>query len=102
MHQYGIALILVGIAGLIFALYNRNNSSKYNKRPGLVILKEKEFLDLQLKFSVINAGYFIVYGIIGIIIQIGFFSLIFSIVGSSIINFISLSLSSKKGYIKYI
>jgi hypothetical protein len=76
-------------------------SRRYTRNSERVLIKSNEFLALQLKFSIINSIYLILYGVVITIFNLKNGFVIVGIFPFHLINFILILESKKKGYITY-
>ena len=105
MKWFGIMYSVMGLVYLIYSVLCRGKVNYYNRKYirkiEMTIIKSSEFLSLQLKFSILNSIYLIMYGILIIIFNL---NNVFIIAGSLpflLLNFLLIVESKGKGYVYY-
>ncbi len=103
--MYEIVYVLLGVVYLIDSILFRDSvtyfSREYSRTSKMTVIKSNEFFRLQLKFSIFNSLYLIIYGILLYIFNL---NKAFFIVGFLPFPFIHLLLimkSKTKGYVDY-
>ncbi|MCB2292682.1 hypothetical protein LGK95_03910 [Clostridium algoriphilum] len=100
-----IVYVLLGVVYLIYCILCRDKVTyfirEYSRTSEMTVIRPREFFRLQLKFSIFNSLYLIIYGI-----SLYIFNLdkVFFIVGFLPFPFINLLLimkSKTKGYVDY-
>ena len=99
IYIMGIPMIMAGVFGLCYSILYRNRIRAY-KMDKMIIISKKQFLKLQLIFSIIISVYLIVFGLIDTIYHLRpFYFLIVITLLYCAINLL-IVVSKKKGYIK--
>lgn len=100
MEWLGIILIAFGIFYLIYSIIFSNKATIYFKSLKIIKEKEKEYLKLQLNFSILNAFIIIVIGIVVVIYNLNIAYVIISPLILHFVNFMVKTISKRKGYIE--
>ena len=100
-----MAYVLLGVVYLIYCILCRDKVTyfmrEYSRKSDMTVIKSSEFFRLQLKFSISNSLYLIIYGMLLYIFNL---NKVFFIVGFLPFPFINLLLiikSKTKGYVDY-
>ncbi|SFC37408.1 hypothetical protein SAMN05421842_10310 [Clostridium uliginosum] len=105
MNFIGLVPVLTGVVYLIYSVLFKDklnyHSRVYSIMREMTFIKLNEFLRLQLKFSILNSIYFIIYGILIILFNLNNMFIIVGLLGFYFINFLLMVESKKKGYIDY-
>lgn len=105
MNLFFVAYVLIGIFNIIYSVLCRDKvtyySKSYTRRSKMVLIKSSEFLTLQLKFSMINSIYLILYGVVITIFNLNNAFVLAGILPFHLINLLLILVSKKKGYITY-
>ena len=105
MNLLGMVSVLIGVFHLIYSVLCRDKvnyySRRYSKKSEMIIIKLSDFLKLQLKFSIFNSIYLIIYGILITIFNLNNVFVVAGLLPFHFINFLLIMKSRKKGYIDY-
>lgn len=101
MNWSGLFLIALGIGYLIYSFMFRNKVTIYFRSMKLIKEKEKEYLKLQLYFSILNAFIVIIFGIIVAIYNLDNIYVIVSPLILHLVNYIMKTISKRKGYVSH-
>jgi hypothetical protein len=105
MRSIGIFYPLMGILYLIYSVLCKNKvtyfSRKYYITSEMKVIKLMEFLVLQLKFSIFNSIYLILYGILMIRFNLNNAFFIAGFLPFHFINLVLIIKSRNMGYIDY-
>lgn len=105
MMLFEMIYILSGIVYLSYSVFRRDAVTyfvnKYSKSSCLIVVKQAQFLNLQLKYSVLNSLYLMLFGV-----MLGAYSLneVFFIAGAlpfHLINLVMVMRSKTLGYADY-
>ena len=101
MYGFGGVCVTVGVLYFIYSILCRDQVTFYNRIKGLKLIAPREFLRLQLIFSIVNAAYLILYGTIIILFRLDSVWIILGAVPFHFINLLLVIKSKEKGYIDY-
>lgn len=105
MNWLGLVPVILGIVYLIYSVLCRNKINyqirRFFRKSPMEVKNSRKFLNLQLKFSILNSIYCILYGTLIIIFNINNIFIILGLLGFSIINFSIIVQGKEKGYIYY-
>lgn len=101
MNFLGITPVLIGVIYLIYSILCRDRLTYFSRKSKMILIKLNEFLKLQLKFSILNSIYFIIYGLLITIFNLNNIFIIVGLLGFHFINFLLIGEGKKKGYIDY-
>jgi len=97
--------ILFGLIYLIYSVVCRDkftyHSRRYIRKSEITIIKLSGFLRLQLKFSIFNSIYLIIYGILITVFNLNNQFIVMAFLPFHFINFLLLIESKSKGYVDY-
>ena len=105
MNLLGMLYVLIGVLFLIYSILWRDKvnyySRKYRKTSEMTILNSSEFLRLQLKYSIFNSIFLIIFGMVIIIFNLNSVFVVAGFLPFHFINFLLIMDSKKKGFIDY-
>lgn len=100
MNWLGLFLIDIGMAYLIYSIMFRNQATIYFRSIKIIKEKEREYLKLQLYFSILNAFIFVVFGIVVAIYNLDNIYVMASPLILHLVNYIMKTISKRKGYVE--
>jgi hypothetical protein len=105
MNWIGTVLVLTGMVFLIYSVLYRNKvnmySRRYSKKSEMKLIKEAEFLRLQLYFSIFNSIFQIIFGVLIILFNLSSLLIFAGVLLFDFINFLLIIESKRKGYVDY-
>jgi hypothetical protein len=102
MNGAGLSIVIMGVYLLIYSVLCRNKVTPINRSGKMVIFKLKEFLKLQLYFSIIDSLLLVIYGIIVTIYNVhDLYPTICFLLLFFFIYYLLKIVSKRKGYINY-
>ncbi|TCW42633.1 hypothetical protein EDC21_101253 [Thermohydrogenium kirishiense] len=101
MNWLGIVLVIAGVIYFMYSILNKDKVTYYTRKAKIKLLKSDEFLKLQLKFSILNSIYLIIFGILIMVLNLNSIFIVASGVIFYFINFLLFLEAKKKGYVDY-
>ncbi|PHO07620.1 hypothetical protein BFT35_04960 [Thermoanaerobacterium thermosaccharolyticum] len=101
MNWMGIVIVIAGVVYLIYSFLSKDKLTYYSRRIKMTLIKSNEFLKLQLKFSILNSIYLIIFGILIVVFNLNTVFIVVAAVLFHFINFLLILEAKKKGYVDY-